>query len=307
MQLLHSYIPDPIFFEFGSVVIHWYGLLMTLAIVAGVFVAVRVARMYGIDRTYVFDLAFYLVIFGLLGARVYHVLNELPYYLDHPSQIIAFWNGGLALHGALLAGIGVVGWYLHRHSELVSESQATTLYFLKHNKLLITNYQLLIADILAPALALGQAIGRWGNYVNQELYGSPTNLPWGIPIALEHRITGFEEFTFFHPTFLYESVLSFAIFILLILLLRYRIQRSDKQNKERTAYSLLLTAYVVPGSIAAVYLIAYSIVRIAMESLRIDYTPLILGIRLPIITSSILIIVSLFVLWYIHRSMNKER
>jgi len=151
-------------------------------------------------------------------------------------------------------------------------------------------------DAVAPALALGQAIGRWGNYFNQELFGRPTNLPWGIPIAEFNRPVQFFNEQFFHPTFLYESVLNLIIFVVLIILhirrIRARHSRAggnpeipDQTRDDRQA-----------GSIFLIYLILYSLVRIFTETLRLDETITIVGIRLPQIVSGLIILASVYLL-----------
>ncbi len=291
IDFFHTFEPSPIIAGFGFVTVYWYGFLMTLAFVVGVFVTVKIAQRYDIDCKHIYDVAFYLVVFGLLSARLYHVLNELPYYIANPSQIIAFWNGGLALHGALIGGALTIYWYVRKHFKTGIK--------IFNFQFSIFNSTLLMADMIAPAMVLGQAIGRWGNYFNQELYGLPTNLPWGIPIALANRVAGFESFTHFHPTFLYESILSILIFAVLMYFHKLRIacyvspvtKRRELINK--------------PGFIATVYLVLYSLVRIIMEIFRIDTTPIILGIRLPIIVSGLLIVVSAVFLVSIHRNRTK--
>ncbi len=259
---------------------------MTLALLVGVFVVGKLSDLYRIGGEHVYDLGFYIIVFGLLGARLYHVLNEPSYYLSNPSQIIAFWNGGLALHGGIIGGALAIYWYVRKHFK-----SGIKIFNFQFS---IFNSMLLITDIIVPALALGQAIGRWGNYFNQELFGLPTNLPWGIPIELSNRVAGFESFTYFHPTFLYESLLNVLIFVILMFL-----HKSVIRNlRHATARSVHKGLTLRPGVITATYIILYSIVRIAMEFLRVDATPVILGIRLPIIVSSLLIIAGL---WFLYR------
>ncbi len=122
-------------------------------------------------------------------------------------------------------------------------------------------------------MPLGQAIGRWGNYFNQELYGRPTNLPWGIPISPAYRVAGYEQFKYFHPTFLYESLLNLSLFLILLTL-------------QRTRRSAL-------GTTSALYLIGYALIRIAMEQFRIDVTPTLLGVRWPVVVSGVVLLTGL--------------
>jgi len=273
---LHTFQPTSILIEFNFISIHWYGLIITLAALAGILTARSLFKKYQIDLDHLYNLSFYLIIFGFIGARVYHVLNELTFYLQNPGQVLAVQNGGLALHGGLIAGAITIYFYLKKHKNIIPSYP-----------LPVTRY-LFFLDIFAPAMILGQAIGRWGNYFNQELYGLPTSLPWGIPIALENRVAGFVDFQFFQPTFLYESLASLAIFLILIYIHKRRL-------KKVTSYQLPVTSY---GSIFSIYLILYSIVRLLTELIRIDQTPVVLGVRLPIIISSLLIVVGLCLLVY---------
>src|SRR3990167_4879685 len=161
------------------------------------------------------ELAFGLVVSGLVGARLYHVLNEWSYYWAHPLRIFAVWNGGLAIHGALIAGLIFLWFYTKRQSTSYLPSDAMH-QALQAGKLPATSYLFWLLDLLAPAVLLGQAIGRWGNYFNQELFGYPTSLPWSIPISLENRPLAFQTANYFHPTFLYESLWDLMGFVLLL-------------------------------------------------------------------------------------------
>ena len=255
-MFLHSWHPQPILLHLGSLQIHWYGLTLALGALAGWLLSRWLAKRDGIDQRRFDDLSMWLLIFGLLGGRLYHVLNELPYYLDHPGQIIAIWQGGLAIHGAIIGGL------------------LTVIIYARQQKL---NPWKLV-DIIVPGLALGQAIGRWGNYFNQELFGRPTNLPWGIPIDITHRPTGYEAFQFFHPTFLYESLGSLVIVGILVWVCRKYL------------------SHWAPGSVTLLYFILYPLLRISTESLRLDPTPIIAGVRLPILVSSVMILSALILL-----------
>jgi phosphatidylglycerol:prolipoprotein diacylglycerol transferase len=188
----------------------------------------------------VWDGLFWLVIGGIIGARLWHVFTPPPsmvaqgittrYYLTHPLDILAIWNGGLGIPGAVIGGL--IALYLFCRKRGLSFA--------------------VWVDIISPSLALGQAIGRWGNFVNQELYGQPTDLPWGIPIDPEHRLPGFEQHTHFHPTFLYESLWNFANMALLLWLgHRYSDRLKD-------------------GDIFLGYLIVYPVGRFWLEFLRLD-------------------------------------
>jgi phosphatidylglycerol:prolipoprotein diacylglycerol transferase len=210
--------PDPVAFQLpfpcydgSSIVlctrdIFWYGLLVTIGTLAGAFVADREARRRGLNPDHVWNALIFAMIFGLIGARLYHVVSSpadsttnLQHYLNNPMEIVAFWNGGLR-------GLGIFG-------AMVGGAFGLWLYT-RWRKLRFLEW----ADICVVGLPLGQAIGRWGNYFNQELYGEPTTLPWGLPVATEYRMARYAAepaSTRFHPTFLYESIWCLLIFFVL--------------------------------------------------------------------------------------------
>lgn len=254
IDFLHTNLPDPILISLGAWSIHWYGALIVLGMIAGIGMAMKLAPKYGVGKETVIDLAFWLIIFGIAGARIYHVFLELPYYTQNPLNIFKLWEGGLAIHGALLAGIGVLFVY--------SRKQNISFWIL--------------TGILVPGLALAQAIGRWGNYFNRELFGYPTDLPWGIPIPVAERPIEFLNSAYFHPAFLYESAGNLIIFLLLITL-HLIIIKNKKQNTRKG-----------PAAIVAVYVLAYSILRFSTEFIRIDPTPILFGLRFPQVASLLL-------------------
>jgi phosphatidylglycerol:prolipoprotein diacylglycerol transferase len=154
----------------------------------------------------------WIVVLSLLGARLGEVLIFEPgYYLANPGQILAIWNGGLSIMGGIAGGALAVLWYCRRHL------------------LPVPSY----LDAAAVALPLGQAIGRWGNYFNQELYGRPTNLPWAISVDPGHRMPGYEQFSTFHPLFLYESLLNLVLFLALWQLSRRSLKQSNMAFLEK--------------------------------------------------------------------------
>ena len=205
MSFLHTFTPNPILITIGPLQIYWYGLFMVLGIIAAILVTFKIADLYGVLKDTIVDCFFYLIITGIIGARVYHIFLELPYYRANPLDVFKIWNGGLAVHGAFLAG------------------GLTMLYYAKKHRLDFW----LFTSLFAPGLALAQAVGRWGNYFNQELFGKPTNLPWGIPIEPSNRMPTYYNFEYFHPTFLYESIGSIFITIILFTL-HYRYIRHKK-------------------------------------------------------------------------------
>ena len=178
--------------------------------------------------------------------------------MAHPSQIIKIWEGGLAIHGAIIAGA------------------ITLFFFIKKNKLPF--WQLLA--IVTPGVALGQALGRFGNWFNQELFGLPTNLPWGIPIAITNRPAAFINQEFFQPTFLYESLGCLLIAIFLFILLY------NQKDKLSQKLAMRVSAY---------YLALYSILRFFLEFIKVDLTPILFGLRWPQIISLIAIIVAVII------------
>jgi prolipoprotein diacylglyceryl transferase len=259
-NFLHNFSPTPVLLSFGPLHIYWYGLFIVLGVLAGLTVSLKIAKKFGLSPNKIFDLAFWLIIFGIIGARIYHVFLEWGYYSQNYWNILKVWQGGLAIHGAIIAGLLVLFYFCWKEK---------------------VNFWL-VAAVFAPGIALGQAIGRWGNYFNQELFGTPTNLPWGIPINLMNRPDQYISADFFHPTFLYESLGDICIFIILILIIRKFLQKKW-QN-----YKIILL----------VYLILYSALRFSMEFLRTDTTAYFLGIRWPQIMSSLIIIVCVVLLFF---------
>lgn len=249
LNFLHTYLPQPILFTLGNVSVHWYGLILAIAVLLGYWLVIKMAKQRSLEIDLVSNIYLNLLIWGFIGARLYHILNEWSYYNSHLTETIAVWKGGLAIHGAIIAGILVVYYY---------------------SRLRKVNFWLL-ADLYSLPLILGQALGRWGNYFNQELFGRPTNLAWGIPIETSNRPFGFIDNIYFHPTFLYESIWNFVVLGLL-----YFIWRKNK-NK--------------PGLVFWAYIILYSLGRLVVESFRIDRTPLIFGWRLPLLISAGLFVV----------------
>jgi len=252
---LHNFYPQSVLFKLGPITIHWYGLFIVLGIISALVVILYLAKRFKIDSEKIWDLSFYLVLFGIIGARIYEIFLEFPYYSTHLWQIVKIWEGGLAIHGAIIAGI------------------ITVFVFIKKNKMAFWP----LTAIITPGLALGQAIGRFGNWFNQELFGLPTNLPWGIPIAIENRPLEFISNQFFQPTFLYESLGSFAIAIFLFILL-YK-QKNYLANK-------------LAMRITAIYLALYSILRFSLEFIRIDSAPVFLGLRWPQVMSLIILVIA---------------
>lgn len=227
-------------FQIGPWLMRWNGFLLVLGVAAGTLLAAYQAKRRGHDPEIIYYLFLPLVIWGTIGARLWHIFTPplssvqlgltTGHYLTHPLDALAFWTGGFGIPGAIIAGTIVL--ILFARSNEISFWELT--------------------DLLAPGFALAQGIGRIGNYFNQELYGLPTDLPWGIFIDPASRLIGYEEVHFYHPLFAYESILNFANLFLLLWLAR---RLSEKLKA---------------GDIFLIYLAVYSVVRFLLEFLRLD-------------------------------------
>ena len=224
-------------FPIGPLFIRFYGIILMLGALAGAWLATREAKRRGQEPEIVWDLLTYLLVGGIIGARIWHILTPPPssgitasWYLTHPLDALAIWKGGLGIPGAIIGGAIVLYFYTRRHKLNFSEW----------------------TDIASPSLALGQGIGRWGNYFNQELYGAPTNLPWKIFIDPDHRLPDYANFEYYHPLFLYESIWNFGnMFVLLWISRRY----ADR---------------LMNGDLFLIYLIFYPVGRFLLDFLRLD-------------------------------------
>jgi len=231
--LLRFQSPGPDIVSIGPITLRWYGLLIASAVLIGVSLSQYLAKRRGIDPEKVGDMVIWLVLAAIPCARLYYVLFEWSSYASRPGDIIAIWKGGIAIHGAVIGG--TLAAYL----------------FAKFNKL--SFWQL--SDIIAPSLILGQAIGRWGNFFNSEAFGAPTELPWKLFIPLARRPAGYQEFEYFHPTFLYESLWNVGVFALLMAIFFWGLRNPSKFRA---------------GTLFLVYMIAYSAGRLWIEGLRTD-------------------------------------
>ena len=219
--------PGEEIFKIGSFRLKWYGLLIATAVLIGVNLSMRLAKSRDIDPEAIADLSIWLVLAAIPCARLYYVAFQWQNYSQHPEQIIKIWEGGIAIHGAIIGG------------------SIAAIIFAKLKQ--ISFWQL--ADVVAPSVALGQAIGRWGNFFNSEAYGGPTDLPWKLCIPSDVGTC-----SYVHPTFLYESLWNLLVFIFLMWLF----VRDNRYHQLRT------------GSIFLIYLVAYSIGRFGIEGLRTD-------------------------------------
>ena len=216
-------------FSIGPLHPRWYGLLIASAVLIGLALSQRLAKSRQLSPDLVGDLLVWLIVGAIPGARLYYVLFQWSYYGQHPDQILAIWKGGIAIHGALIGG---------------------TLAAILFSRIKHCSFWRL-ADIVAPSVILGQAIGRWGNFFNSEAFGSPTDLPWKLLIPEGRRPTGFESVAYYHPTFLYESLWNLMVFGLLLTLF----VRFPKAKR---------------GTLFLIYAIAYSLGRLWIEALRTD-------------------------------------
>lgn len=224
----------------GPLLLRWNGLLFALGISLGALLAAREAKRRDYDPEIIYHLFLPVLLWGTIGARIWYILTPplssvqlgltTHFYLSHPVDALALWLGGFGIPGALMGG------------------SLALVFFARKNHLPFWE----MTDILAPGLALAQAVGRVGNYFNQELYGPPTNLLWKIFIDPAYRLTGFETVNYFHPLFAYEVILNFANMIFLLWLARRFIEK------------------LKPGDLFLVYLCVYSTVRFFLEYLRLD-------------------------------------
>ena len=230
-------------FNIGPLTIRFYAILIIIGAIAGAWLASRQAKKHGEDSEIILDLLPWLLIGGIIGARLWHIFTPsasniaqgvtTENYLRNPIEILKMWKGGLGIPGGVIGGALVL------------------IIYTKSKKLSFWQW----ADFIAPGLLIGQSIGRWGNFVNQEVYGRPSNLPWAITIDPQYRITGFEFVEKYHPLFLYESLLNLVGAGVLLWI--------DRKFKDK----------LFKGDIFFGYLIWYSTVRFFLEFLRLDPSP----------------------------------
>jgi phosphatidylglycerol:prolipoprotein diacylglycerol transferase len=255
---------------FNLLYIRYYGIILMAGALAAAVLAERQARKAGLDPERVWDCLIWVLLAGVVGARIWHILTPpqsmveagitTRYYLTHPLDMLAVWRGGLGIPGAVIGGVLALFIYSRKHHLSFAAW----------------------VDVAAPAVALGQAIGRWGNFINQELYGMPSNLPWAIRIAPENRLPGFESFERFHPLFLYESLWNFInLGVLLAISAKYR---------ER----------LQAGDLFLIYLIIYSVGRFFLEFLRLDPSP-VAGIDINQLAMAVVALASAVILFLRHR------
>ena len=238
----------------GPLQLRAYGLMIALGVIAAVYWAERrwVAR--GGQRGDISAIALWAVPAGVIGARLYHVVTDYELYTHDAWRALAIWDGGLGIPGGMAAGV-IAGFVVARRRHLPIPA---------------------LLDTVAPALPLAQAIGRCGNWFNQELYGRPTTVPWALHIDLAHRPPGLEQIATYHPTFLYESLWNLALVGLILL-----VERSARLR---------------PGRLFAVYVAGYSLGRFLIERMRIDYAHTIAGLRVNEWVSLVLFVAAVVIL-----------
>jgi prolipoprotein diacylglyceryl transferase len=224
--------------ELGPFQLRAYGLAIALGVLAAVWIARRRWAARGGDPDDISRLAVWSVLAGLIGARLYHVITDHDRYEGRWLHAFAVWEGGLGIPGGLIAGVGVGAYIAHRRGLPVAE----------------------LLDVVAPALPVAQAIGRLGNWFNQELFGRATDLPWGLEIDAEHRPAGYLDIQTFHPTFLYEALWNLALAGLLVWW-----ERRHPGGR--------------PGRLFALYVAGYALGRAWVEALRIDPATRLFGVR----------------------------
>jgi phosphatidylglycerol---prolipoprotein diacylglyceryl transferase len=263
--------PSPVIFEVGPFALRYYGLCIAIGVAVATWLTARELVRKGYDGALALDALFFVVPLGLIGARIYHVITDYDLYDGNPHSffpgVFEIWNGGLGIYGAVIGGF--LGLLLFARLRGINP--------------------LVLADAAAPGLILAQAIGRWGNYFNQELFGHPSNLPWAIEIAPENRPPGFANETTFHPTFLYESLWNILVCLVLLFVAR-RFANSLKN-----------------GDIALLYVCLYSVGRFFVETLRIDPAFLIGDFRGNLFVASVLALTSALVLFLRHAGRSSPR
>ncbi|MFZ3590169.1 prolipoprotein diacylglyceryl transferase [Bacillus sp. DJP31] len=241
-----------VFLELGPLTIYWYGVIIGTGAMLGLWLAVRESERRGLDKEVFVDLVLWAIPIGILSARLYYVLFKLDYYLENPSQILMIWEGGLAIHGGLIGAFVTAAIFARKRG--------------------ISFWKL--ADIGAPSIILGQAIGRWGNFMNQEAHGGEVTREFLEGLYLPEFIVNqmYIDGTYYHPTFLYESLWSLVGLVILLLLRRVNLRR---------------------GELFLSYVIWYSIGRFFIEGLRTDSLMLTEYLRIAQVISIALILVAI--------------
>jgi len=273
-----DFTPNPIALSIGSFEVRWYGIAYVAAIIAGTWLAMRLARQRGERTDMIVDALIVMAVAALLGGRAYHVIDQWGYYKDHLSQIVLPPYSGLGIYGGLFTGLLAMIWVA------------------RHYKLNFWRW----GDIVVPSVLLAQVVGRWGNFMNQELYGPPTDLPWGIAIQCQNRVVqyacpGTPATAHFVPLFFYESMLSLiGVFVMLWLWNHF------------TARNRLLIA----GDVGLLYFVWYGLERSLLELLRSGWDWTFFGIPMAQLVgmgaAAAAIVAILIRHWYVRRHPTAE-
>lgn len=257
---------DPVALALGPIKIHWYGIIMGLAFLIGTYLARYNVKRSGIDPDHVLNMVVLIIPAAIVCARAYYVIFEWDQYKDNVLSVLYVWNGGLAIHGGLIGGMLAGTWYVRKHN----------LPFRR------------IGDALMPSVILGQAIGRWGNFINQEAHGdvAPAEFMEKFPAFIREQM--YINGQYYHPTFLYESLWNLLVFAILMLMLRYW-KKFD-------------------GQVLFSYMILYSIGRFFIEGLRTDSLMIADTLRVAQLVSLCLIALGLILmLVYARKSVQDKK
>ncbi|MCZ0870878.1 prolipoprotein diacylglyceryl transferase [Peribacillus sp. AS_2] len=248
---------NPIAVDLGPIQVHWYGLIIGFGVLLGLIIALRESERRGLDKEIFTDLILFAVPIAIISARIYYVIFQWEYYSQNPGDIIKIWNGGIAIHGALIGSV------------------LTAIVFAKVKKVSFWK----LVDIAAPSLLLGQAIGRWGNFMNQEAHGGEVTRSFLENMHLPEFIINqmYINGTYYHPTFLYESIWNILGVIILLSLRKVNLRRGE----------LFLT-----------YVIWYSFGRYFIEGLRTDSLMLTESLRIAQVISIVLVVVAIALVVY---------
>ena len=252
-----AFIPSPTngTLNLGPIPLHVYGLLLAVGVVAAAIIAERRWVRWGQDKRVFQDALIWIVLGGVVGARLYHVITDYERFTGDWARVFQIWKGGLSIWGVVAGGLIAV--------LIVAR--------VKHvNTFLLT-------DAIVPGLLVAQAIGRWGNYFNQELFGEPTTLPWGLKIDVINRPLGFESYSQFHPTFLYESIYCLILVAIILWV--------ERNWRLRT------------GQTSGLYLALYCFGRFGFENLRIDDARVVLGLRINAWVTLVVMIIG--IVWFV--------